>query len=103
MGRLSLETQVKIIDLRSSGKGTTDIKRILEDDCVHISRWSILRFLRRYKERKSLENASKPGRPTKGVTSHVLSFIDSTMEANDEMTGPERTRRVNRQFDETFS
>ena len=25
------------------------------------------------------------------------------MEANDEMTGPELTRRVNRQFDETFS
>ena len=52
MGRLSLETKVKIIELRSSGKGTTKIKRILKGDCVHISRWSILRFLKRYKERK---------------------------------------------------
>ena len=33
----------------------------------------------------------------------MLSFIDSTMEVNDEMTGPELTRRVNGQFDETFS
>ena len=83
MGFLTHEQKTKILRLKSNGKGPSEIVRILAEDDVEISRWSIIRFLRRFQERKSLDNAAKSGRPPLGVTMELLNFIDAEMESND--------------------
>ena len=93
----------KIIRLRSKGKGTSEIVRILAQDDIKISRWSVIRFLKRYDERQSLENAPKSGRPTADIDMVTMNFIDSEMEKDDELTAPELTKRVNERFGTKFS
>ena len=92
MGFLTHEQKTKILRLKSNGKGPSEIVRILAEDDMEISRWSIIRFLRRFQERKSLDNAAKSGRPPLGVTMELLNFIDAEMESNDELTSPELKR-----------
>ena len=65
---------------------------------MKISRWSIIKFLKRYRERKSLENALRSGRPAADVSVEMMDFLDAEMERNDKMTAPELTRRVNDRF-----
>lgn len=95
---LTHKSKSKIIRLRSKGKGTSEIVRILAQDDIKISRWSVIRFLKRYDERQSLENAPKSGRPTADIDMVTMNFIDSEMEKDDELTAPELTKRVNERF-----
>ena len=94
MGFLTHEQKTKILRLKSNGKGPSEIERILAEDDVKISYWSVVRFLRRFQERKSLDNAAKSGRPPLGVTMELLNFIDAEMESNDELTSPELAKRI---------
>ena len=94
MGFLTHDQKARIIRLRSNGKGASEIVRILAEDDIKISHWSIIRFLKRYQERQSLENAPKSGRPSQGVTTELMNFIDTEMERNDELTSPELARRI---------
>ena len=103
MGFLTHEQKRKIVKLRSQGKGTSAIVRYLAEDDVQISHWSVIKFLKRYQERQSFENAPKPGRPAAGVTAELMNFIDSEMDRNDEMTSPELTRRIYERFGLAFS
>ena len=103
MGFLTHEQKARILRLRSKGKGTSEIVRMLAEDEVKISRWSVIRFLRRYQERQSLENAPKIGRPSQGVTMELMNFIDSEMEGNDELTSPGLTRKIILRFGLQFS
>lgn len=103
MGFLTHESKARIIRLRARGEGVTEIVRILAEDDVKISRWGLIKFLKRYDERQSLENAPKTGRPVEGVSIELMNFIDAEMERNDEMTSPELTRRVNQRFEKLFS
>ena len=103
MGFLTHDQKARIIRLRSNGKGASEIVRILAVDDIKISRWSIIRFLRRYQERQSLENAPKSGRPSQGVTTELMNFIDTEMERNDELTLPELARRILLHFGLQFS
>ena len=89
MGFLTHDNKARRVRLRSHGKGPSEIVRRLAEDDVIVSRWSVIRFLRRYDERKSLENAPKLGRRSEGVTIELMNFIDAEMERNDEMTSPE--------------
>ena len=100
---LTHESKSKIIRLRSKGKGTSEIVRILAQDDIKISRWNVIRFLKRYDERQCLENASKSGCPTADIDMVTMNFIDSEMEKDDELTAPELTKRVNERFGMKFS
>ena len=88
MGFLTHEQKARVIRLRSRGKGPTEIVRLLAEDDVKVSRWSIIKFLKQYQETASLENAPRPGRPSEGVTLELMDFIDKQMERNDELTSP---------------
>ena len=103
MGFLTHDQKARIIRLRSNGKRASEIVRILVEDDIKISRWSIIRFLRRYQERQSLKNAPKSGRPSQGVTIELMNFIDTKMERYDELTSPELTRRILLHFGLQFS
>ena len=69
--------------------------RILAEDDVKVSCWSIIKFLKRYQARKSLENAPQSGHPAAEVSVEMMNFLDAEMERNDEMTAPELMRRIN--------
>ena len=58
MGFLTHEQKSKILRLKANGKGPSEIVRILAEDGLNISHWSIIRFLKRFKERQSLENTA---------------------------------------------
>jgi len=64
---------------------------------------SNVRFLKRFKERQSLENAPKPGRPSLGITIDLMNFIDAKMEGKDELTSPELTSWIHARFGIQFS
>ena len=103
MGFLTREQKSRIIQLRSNDKGPSEIVRLLAEDDVKVSRWSVIRFLKHYHERGSLENARKLGRPSEDVTIELMNFINSEMERNDEMTFPELVRKIYEEFGMQFS
>lgn len=94
MGFLTHDQTARIIRLRSNRKGASEIVRILVEDDIKISRWSIIRFLRQYYERQSLKNAPKSRCPSQGVTTELMNFMDTEMEKNDELTSPQLLRRI---------
>lgn len=103
MGCLTPEQKARIVRLQSRGKGPSEIVKLLAEDDVKISRWSVIKFLKRYRERQSLENAPRTGRPSEGVTIEVMNFIDAEMERNDEMTSPLLARKIYEKFGLNFS
>ena len=103
MGFLTSEQKARIIRLQSRGKGPSEIVKLLAEDDVKISRWSVIKFLKRYRERQSLENAPRTGRPSEGVTIEVMNFIDAEMERNDKMTSPLLARKIYEEFWLNFS
>ena len=64
---------------------------------------SVIRFLKCYQGRQSLENAPRSGRPTGEVTLEMMNFLDTEMERNDEVTAPELTGGINNRFETRFS
>ena len=103
MGRLTHEQKAKIVRLRSKNKNISEIVRILADDGCQISRLSVRRFLQRFQERQSFENAPTPGRPAEQVTLEVLNFVDAEMEKNDELTAPHLHKKIYENFHCDFS
>ena len=103
MGFLTSEQKARIVRLQLRGKGPSEIVKLLAEDDVKISKWSVIKFLKRYRERQSLENAPRTGRPSEGVTIEVMNFIDAEMERNDEMTSPLLARKIYEEFGLNFS
>ena len=103
MGFLTHDQSARIISLQSNRKGASEIFRILVEDDIKISRWSIIRFLRQYYERQSLQNAPKSKRPSQGVTTELMNFIDTEMERNDELTLPQLVSTILLHFRLQFS
>lgn len=92
MGFLTPEQKARIVRLQSRGKGPSEIVKLLAEDDVKISRWSVIKFLKRYR-----------GRPSERVTIEVMNFIDAEMERNDEMTSPLLARKIYEKFGLNFS
>ena len=103
MGFLTHKQKSRILRLRSKGTSTSEIIRLLAEDDIKVTRWSVIRFLKHYQERKLLENAPRTGRPSEGVTIELMNFIDREMERNDEMTSPQRSRWIYQEFGMQFS
>ena len=79
------------------------IVQILAEDNVKVGHRSVIRFLKCYQGRQSLEKAPRSGRPTGEVTLEMMNFLDTEMERNDEVTAPELTGGINNQFETRFS
>ena len=56
---LTHKQKTRILTLRSNGKGPSEIVQVLSEDGLKINCWSVIRFLKRYQERQTLENAPK--------------------------------------------
>ena len=80
-----------------------EIVRTLADDDCKISRLSVRRFLRRFQERQSFENALLPGRPAKDVTPQLMTFVDNQMEQNNKLTAPILQKKIYEEFGVNFS
>ena len=103
MGRLTNEQKAKIVRLRENNISISLIVRILAEDDCKISRLSVKRFLKRFQERQSFENAPQIGRPEESVTMELMNFIDAEMEKNDELTAPKLRRKLQEEFGVNFS
>ena len=103
MGRLTHEQKAKIVRLRERNMNISEIVRTLADYDCKISRLSVRRFLRRFQERQSFENAALPGRPAEDVTPQLMTFIDNQMEQNDELTAPNLKKKIYEEFGVNFS
>lgn len=75
MGFLTHKSKCRIVHLRTNGKGASQIVHILVEDDVKVSCWRIIKFLKRYQERKSLENAPRTGRPAAEVSVEMMNFL----------------------------
>lgn len=95
--------KIQLSHLNAKGKGATEIVHILAEDVVKVSRWSVIRFIKRYQDRQSLQNAPRSDHPTGEGSLEMMNFLDTEMEWNDEMTAPELTRGINDRFETRFS
>lgn len=99
-----MTTKEIIIRLRSKGKSIKETRAELSTKYnFQISAKSISKFLKRYKERNSLENAHKSGRPTESVTSEIKEFIDKSYKDNDELSSPKLQKMLQEKFGVSFS
>ena len=92
-----------MVRLRERGMNIGKIAKTLANDDCKISRLSVRRFLKRFQERQSFENAPLPGRPAEDVTPELMSFIDKQMEQNDELTAPNFRKKIFEEFEVMFS
>ena len=92
-----------MVRLRERGMNIGKIAKTLANDDCKISRLSVRRFLKRFQERQSFENAPLPGRPAEDVTPELMSFIDKQMEQNGELTAPNLRKKIFEEFEVMFS
>ena len=84
MGRMSADTQSKVIFLHNSGVPVSKIKK-LQDLSVEVSRKSIYLLLRKYQVTCSLADRKRKPRRSCLNTEH-MEFIDQAIDANSALT-----------------
>lgn len=83
---LSLYAKQRILVYYSEGYRPPTIERLLkEKDDISVTRVAIWKFLRRYKETRSIARKEGTGRPTK-ITVEVMLLVEEQMEKDDETT-----------------
>lgn len=83
MPRLSLELRRLVVTLRQNGSSVEDISRRLSDGGVTVSRTSLYKLLKKYKEKGTLGDLRRATKVPKLNEEHLL-FIDNAMAENDE-------------------
>ena len=83
---LSLYSKQRILFHYGGGITTSNaIRKILEEEGIHVSRVAIWRFLRRYDETQCLGRKEGSGRPSK-ITTDMKIVVQGQMEEDDETT-----------------
>ena len=101
MGRLSFYGRTGLVNLmeRKPYLRIADLKGQLEaEDGVNISRQSLSRFLKKYKETGLMQDLPRAGRnPTLNL--HHCNFTDTKMEENNELSAIQLRDLLRKQFD----
>ena len=66
-------------------KSSIRLKKLLEGEGIHISRVSVWKFIRHFREMNCLARKEGSGRPTK-ITAEVKRFVEVQMQDDDETT-----------------
>ena len=66
-------------------KSSTRLKKLLEEEGILISRVSVWKFIRHFRETNCLGRKEGSGRPTK-ITAEVKRFVEAQMQHDDETT-----------------
>ena len=66
-------------------KSSTRLKKLLEGEGIHISRVSVWKFIRHFRETNCLARKEGSGHPTK-ITAEVKRFVEAQMQHDDETT-----------------
>ena len=66
-------------------KSSTRLKKLLEEEGIHISRVSVWKFIRHFREKNCLARKEGSGRPTK-ITAEAKRFVEAQMQHDDETT-----------------
>lgn len=101
MGRLSFYARTRLVNLmeRKPYLRIADLKRQLEaEDGVIVSRQSLSRFLKKYKETGLIQDLPRAGRNPILKLDHC-DFIDTKMEVNNELSAIELRDLLRKEFD----
>ena len=90
MTRTSEYTKLRIISLASKSKSINAIVRQLKEEDMRITRQTVAKVLKKYRESGTLADKTAPGRQP-NLTRDQMDFIDSKMEENDELTSIGKT------------
>ena len=81
---LSLYAKQRIIQHYFEGtKLSTRIKKYLEADRIHVSRVTVWKFIRNYRETRCIARREGSGHPTK-ITTQIKKFVEAQMQQDDE-------------------
>ena len=102
MGKhLKDHVRVKILELRHLGP--TEIQKQLANDGESVTRAAIYSIFKKWDEHKTTGNLPLPPRPREGVTTDLLNFVNTVMEANDETTARTLMHKISDTFNVQFS
>ena len=85
MPRLDLETRRRVITLFQRGTSVTDIQNRLAEENSAITRQSLHRLIRKFRDHGTVQDLPKRTRSIK-LTDEMMEFIDSKLQENDELT-----------------
>ena len=106
MGRLTLAQRMRVVNIwqeRDPPLGMNKISRLLALEHIVISKTGISNIIKKYNRYKTVSDIKAPPRQRQNVTHEVLDFIDSQMELNDELTGRDLQKNIERHFRFNFS
>ena len=81
---------MRIISLSSESKSINAIVRQFKEEDTRITRQTVAKVLKKYRESGTLADKTAPGRQP-NLTRDQMDFIDSKMEENDELTSIGKT------------
>ena len=90
MTRTPEYTKLRIISLASKSKSVNAIVRQLKEEDTRITRQTVAKVLKKYRESRTVADKTAPGRQPI-LTREQMDFIDSKMEENDELTSIGKT------------
>ena len=85
MARLSLYAQQRIVVLKSTGLGFSEIARCLQQEDIETSKQAVWRFWQSFLELGRIGRRPGSGRPSK-VNGRVMALVEAYMQMNDETT-----------------
>lgn len=90
MTRTPEYTKLRIISLASKSKSVNAIVRQLKEEDTRITRQTVAKVLKKYRESRTVADKTAPGRQPI-LTREQMDFIDSKMEENNELTSIGKT------------
>ena len=104
MGRLTDPQKYRILKLHRERKGVVAIVKDLQETFGgSCTRQAVRNFLIRFQQRGSMADEPSTDRPSKILSPNILQFIDTSYEANDELTAPDLQRLFLEKFETTVS
>ena len=85
MPRLTISARQRVVALYSRGYSVSQIKKRLNEENVHISKHSLYKLMRKYKETGNVVDRSKRTTPRR-ITEQMKTVIDEALKSNDEFT-----------------
>ena len=97
MGRMSLETRVRVIAMWKTGWPLRVIQKRLQDEYIRVSIVSLCKLTKKFRSTNSVCD-NRTYKPPRTLTEEHLRFIDETMADNPELTGTQLADKLKEHF-----
>lgn len=86
MGRMTLETRRRVVNLSKLGMRLKAIKHRLEEEGIQVSKTGLCMLLKKYKETGTVQDRFRPRNQSKKLTLEHLALIDAAVDKDDEVS-----------------